>query len=113
MTQAASAQMSPELHLKSDKPSRTKEQKEYDKALDQTYQSTLKEIPDPKKKPDPWGDIRPAPPAAAKKVERNDLTPRCASTCAASVVLFVDNQMFRQTAGQVRAQAMARPLTIN
>ena len=73
MTQVISAQQDsgsnpfrPGLHLKDDKPSRTKEQKEYDKALDQSYQSTLKEIPDQKKKLDPWGDIRPAPPAAAK-----------------------------------------------
>jgi hypothetical protein len=67
MTGAVYAQMSPELHLKNDKPSRTKEQKEYDKAVDQFYQSKLKKIPDQKKKlDDPWGAIRPAPPAAAK-----------------------------------------------
>ena len=68
MTAAVCAQMSPELHLKTDKdkPPRTKEQKQYEKALDQTYQSTLKDIPDAKKKSDPWGDIRSAPPAVVK-----------------------------------------------
>ena len=77
MTQVISAQQDsgsnpfrPGLHLKDDKPSRTKEQKEYDKALDQTYQSTFKDIPDQKKKLDPWGDIRPAPPAAAKNKQQ-------------------------------------------
>jgi hypothetical protein len=65
-TGAVSAQMStPGVHLKDDKPSRTKEQKEYDKAIDREYQSTLKKIPDAGKK-DPWGDIRPSSPAAAK-----------------------------------------------
>jgi hypothetical protein len=44
----------PGLDLKNDQPSRTKEQKEYDKALDRAYQSKLKEIPDAKKK-DPFG----------------------------------------------------------
>jgi hypothetical protein len=57
------------VHLKDDKPSRTKEQKAYDKALDRTYQSTLKEIPEQKKKTDPWGDIR-SPPAAAKNKQQ-------------------------------------------
>jgi len=63
---AASAQLpTPGLHFKDEKPSRNKEQKEYDKAIDSEYQSRLKKIPDAGKK-DPWGDIRPAPPAAAK-----------------------------------------------
>ncbi len=70
MTVAVSAQMSPELHFKpGDKPSRTKEQKEYDKELDRTYQSTIKKIPD-QKKSDPWADIRPAPPTAAKNKQQ-------------------------------------------
>jgi hypothetical protein len=56
--------------LKDDKPSRTKEQKEYDKALDRAYQSSIKDIPEPKKKSDPWGDIRPSPPAAAKNKQQ-------------------------------------------
>jgi hypothetical protein len=59
----------PSLHLNNDKPSRTKEQKEYDKAIDSEYQSTLKKIPDAGKK-DPWADVRPAPPAAAKNKQQ-------------------------------------------
>jgi hypothetical protein len=67
MTGAALAQMpQPGVHIKDDKPSRTKEQKAYNKALDRAYQSTLKEIPEQKKKSDPWGDIRSTPPAAGK-----------------------------------------------
>jgi hypothetical protein len=66
MTGAVSAQMpTPALHFKDEKPSRTKEQKEYDKAIDREYQSTLKKIPDAGKK-DPWGDIRSTPPAVGK-----------------------------------------------
>jgi len=47
--------MKPGVTLKDDKPSRTKEQKEYDKAVDREYQSKLKEIPDQKNKSDPMG----------------------------------------------------------
>jgi hypothetical protein len=66
MTGTVSAQMpKPGVTLKNDKPSRTKEQKEYDKAVDRAYRSTLKDIPE-QKKPDPWGDIRSTAPAAAK-----------------------------------------------
>jgi hypothetical protein len=66
-TGIVSAQMpTPGLHFKDDKPSRSKEQKEYDKAIDREYQSELKKIPDAGKK-DPWGNIRPTPPAAAKQ----------------------------------------------
>jgi hypothetical protein len=67
MTGVVSAQMpQPGVHLKDEKRSRTKEQQDYDKAIDRDYQSTIKKIPD-QKKSDPWGDIRPAPPAAAAK----------------------------------------------
>lgn len=67
-TGPVSAQIpTPSLHLGGDKPQRTKEQKEYDKALDRAYQSTIKKIPETEKKPvDPWGDIRSGPPAQAK-----------------------------------------------
>ena len=66
-TGAVSAQMpQPGVHLKDDKPSRTKEQREYDKAVDRAYQSAIKKIPEAEKKSDPWGNIRPTPSAAAK-----------------------------------------------
>ena len=67
MTEAVSAQMpKPGLTIKDDKPSRSKEQKEYDKAIDSDYQSAIKKIPE-QKKSDPWGDIRSTAPAATKK----------------------------------------------
>jgi hypothetical protein len=60
-----SAPFRPGVHLKNDAPSRTKEQKEYDKSIDREYQSELKKIPDAGKK-DPWANIRPTPPPATK-----------------------------------------------
>jgi hypothetical protein len=46
---------------------RTDAEKKNDREIDRAYQSTIKTPPDTeKKKSDPWGDVRPAPPAAAK-----------------------------------------------
>ena len=67
--ETASAQMpQPGVHLNEDhgKQPRTKEQQEYDKALDRAYQDANKKIPE-QRKSDPWGNIRPAPPGAAPK----------------------------------------------
>jgi hypothetical protein len=76
MTQVISAQQDsgstpfrPGVHLKDNTPSRTKEQKEYDKAIDSEYQSKLKAIPDAGKN-DPWTGIRPTSPAAAKNKQQ-------------------------------------------
>lgn len=72
MTDAVSAQMPmPGVHLNEDpgKRSRSKEQQEYDKALDRAYQSATKKIPE-QNKPDPWGNIRPAPSAATKNKQQ-------------------------------------------
>ena len=66
---SGSAPFRPGLHLKDNQPSRTKEQKEYDNAIDLEYRSKLKEIPDPGKT-DPWGNIRPTPPATAKNKQQ-------------------------------------------
>ena len=66
---SGSAPFRPSLHLKNDGPSRTKEQKEYDKAIDSEYQSKLKEIPNAAKR-DPWANIRPTPPAATKNKQQ-------------------------------------------
>jgi hypothetical protein len=63
----ASAQTpQPGMHLNEDSGQRprTKEQKQYDKAVDRAYQDATKKIPEAQKKSDPWGDIR--PPAAVK-----------------------------------------------
>jgi hypothetical protein len=68
MTEAVSAQTpTPGVHVNEDqgKRPRTKEQQEYDRALDRAYQSATKKIPE-RNKPDPWGDIRPASSAASK-----------------------------------------------
>jgi len=46
---------------------RTKQEKKNDRDIDRAYQSTIKKLPDAeKKKSDPWADVRPPPPAAAK-----------------------------------------------
>ena len=43
---------------------RTDQEKKNDRDIDRAYQSTIKG-PDAVKKSDPWGDVRPVPPAAA------------------------------------------------
>jgi hypothetical protein len=46
---------------------RTDSEKKNDRETDRAYQSTIKGRPDAEKKnSDPWADVRPAPPAAAK-----------------------------------------------
>ena len=46
---------------------RTQQEKKDDTAIDRAYQSTIKRLPDKEEnKSDPWGDVRPVPPAAAK-----------------------------------------------
>ena len=46
---------------------RTDAEKKKDRETDRAYESTIKGRPDAeKKKSDPWADVRPAPPAAAK-----------------------------------------------
>jgi hypothetical protein len=48
-------------------PLRTDLEKKNDREIDRAYQSTNKALQDTeKKKSDPWGDVRPTPPAAAK-----------------------------------------------
>jgi hypothetical protein len=46
---------------------RTDEQRIKDKEIERSYQSMIKGSQDAKKNPDPWGDVRPAQPAAAAK----------------------------------------------
>jgi hypothetical protein len=67
MTGAASAQMDNRGLPGYTNSLRTDQEKKNDRELDRAYQSTIKGVSVPeKKKPDPWGDVRPAPPAAAK-----------------------------------------------
>jgi hypothetical protein len=50
---------------------RSDQEKKDDKDIDRAYQSTIKALPDTeKKKSDPWGDVRPAQPAAAKNKQQ-------------------------------------------
>ena len=50
---------------------RTDLEKKNDREIDRAYQSTVKTLSDTeKKKSDPWGDVRPAPPAAAKNKQK-------------------------------------------
>jgi len=46
---------------------RTDAEKKNDRELERAYQSTIKGTDAEKKNSDPWGDVRPAPPATAKK----------------------------------------------
>jgi hypothetical protein len=67
MVGAASAQTDKQGLPGYSNAARTDAEKKNDRETDRAYQSTIKGISVPeKKKPDPWGDVRPAPPAAAK-----------------------------------------------
>jgi hypothetical protein len=44
----------------------TDQEKKNDRELDRAYESTIKGRPDAKKNTDPWADVRPNPPAAAR-----------------------------------------------
>ncbi|MGN6750368.1 MAG: hypothetical protein ACTHJS_17420 [Xanthobacteraceae bacterium] len=46
---------------------RSNQEKKNDRDLDRAYQSTVSGRPDAAKKSDPWGDVRPAPPAPPPK----------------------------------------------
>jgi len=70
---AVSAQMDPELQdIKGGQnSSRTELQKKNDRDIDHAYQSMMKRVPNAeKKKSDPWGDARSAPPAAGKNKQQ-------------------------------------------
>jgi hypothetical protein len=67
MMRAASAQNDLQDIQGGENSWRTKQEKKNDRAIDRAYQSTIKRLPDAeKKKSDPWADVRPSPPAAAK-----------------------------------------------
>jgi len=67
-----SAQMpQPGMHLDEESGKhRTKEQTQYDRALDRAYQDANKKIPEAQKKSDPWGDIRSTSPGLAKNKQQ-------------------------------------------
>ena len=67
MMGAASAQQGTNIQgLPGYSNDRSDAEKKNDKDIDRAYQSTIKGRPDAEKKSDPWADVRPAPPAAAK-----------------------------------------------
>jgi hypothetical protein len=57
LTGPAYAQM-PNINLLADKPGKTEEQIEKEKAQEKAYKDTLKSIPDAKVSNDPWGGMR-------------------------------------------------------
>jgi hypothetical protein len=57
----------PKLNLLQDKPSKTQDELDAEKAQDKAYRESLKKIPDQKAPSDPWGAVRsPDSPAPAK-----------------------------------------------
>ena len=67
LTGVASAQsLMPGLNLSGDKPPLTPQEEEKRKAIEDSYKSALKKIPDKQKSVDPWGNIRPNPSTAPK-----------------------------------------------
>ena len=56
----------PKLNLLQDKPSKTQDELDAEKAQDKAYKDSLKKIPDQKAPSDPWGNVRSDAPAPAK-----------------------------------------------
>jgi hypothetical protein len=57
----------PKLNLLQDKPSKTQDELDAEKAQDKAYKDSLKKIPDQKAPTDPWGSVRSDTPAPAAK----------------------------------------------
>lgn len=70
----------PKLNLLQDKPSKTQDELEAEKAQDKAYKDSLKKIPDQKAPSDPWGNVRSDAPAPAKSAS----TPKKKSGTTAS-----------------------------
>ncbi len=70
MVGAASAQTDKQGLPGYSNAARTDSEKKNDRELDRAYQSTIKGTNAEKKTSDPWGDVRPAPPAAAKNKQQ-------------------------------------------
>lgn len=56
----------PKLNLLQDKPSKTQDELDAEKAQDKAYKESLKKIPDQKAPTDPWGNVRSDTPPPAK-----------------------------------------------
>jgi hypothetical protein len=68
MTGTASAQMPMAISpfKAPDKAPLTKEEQDKQKAAEKAYRAAVGKIPEKKGGDDPWGNVRPAPPATAK-----------------------------------------------
>src|SRR6516165_6707093 len=91
MIGAASAQMDgQELQdIKGGQTSlRTQQEKTNDRDIDRAYESAMKRVPNAeKKKSDPWGDARSAPPAAGKNEQLRIVSGEKTVSCNADEVL--------------------------
>ena len=91
MIGAASAQMDgQELQdIKGGQTSlRTQQEKTNDRDVDRAYESAMKRVPNAeKKKSDPWGDARSAPPAAGKNEQLRIVSGEKTVSCNADEVL--------------------------
>jgi hypothetical protein len=72
----------PKLNLMQDKPSKTQDELDAEKAQDKAYKESLKKIPDAKQPSDPWGSVRTDAPAPAKSASSNK--PKKTGTSASS-----------------------------
>ena len=92
MIGAASAQMDgQELQdIKGGQTSlRTQQEKTNDRDIDRAYESAMKRVPNAeKKKSDPWGDARSAPPAAGKNEQLRIVSGEKTVSCNADEVLI-------------------------
>ena len=71
MTENAFAQSLPPINLLHENPKRqlTRQEREYQKQLDDTYKATINEIPEQRAN-DPWAAIRPRPTVPAQKKQK-------------------------------------------
>lgn len=72
----------PKLNLMQDKPSKTQEELDAEKAQDKAYRDSLKKIPDQKAPSDPWGSVRSDAPAPAKSA--SSTKPKKSGTAASN-----------------------------
>ena len=72
----------PKLNLMQDKPSKSQEELDAEKAQEKAYKDSLKKIPDQKAPSDPWGNVRTDTPAPAKSA--SSTKPKKSGTAASS-----------------------------
>ena len=72
----------PKLNLMQDKPSKTQDELDAEKAQEKAYKDSLKKIPDQKAPADPWGNVRTDSPAPAKSA--SSAKPKKGGTAAGS-----------------------------